>query len=142
MSVWFVYLHHFYRHYLFHKKNLVLQHLINRYMTFISEKFLRRKDIVESKFLISVNYSFIHLISSCCEHITGGLNINFYECVSLLAPESVMCLCVCLRVRSNQNAIKKPHCVSDLSKLDALLHKTHIKVILVLRYQILSCRDP
>ena len=27
-------------------------------MTFASDKFLNRKDIVESKFLISVNYSF------------------------------------------------------------------------------------
>ena len=30
-------------------------------MTFTSE-FLKRKDIVESKFLISVNYSFNHLM--------------------------------------------------------------------------------
>ena len=31
-------------------------------MTFTSEQFLTRKDIVESKFLTSVNYSFHHLI--------------------------------------------------------------------------------
>ena len=37
-------------------KNLVLQYLINRYMTFTSEYLLKRKDIVESNFLISVNY--------------------------------------------------------------------------------------
>ena len=48
--VCFVYLH---QHYL---KNLVLQHLINRYMTFTSELFLKIKDIVESNLLISVNY--------------------------------------------------------------------------------------
>ena len=41
-----------------HKKNLVLQHLINIYMTFASEQFLKREDIVESKFLILVKYSF------------------------------------------------------------------------------------
>ena len=31
----------------------------NRCMTFISEQSLKRNNIVESKFLISVNYSFI-----------------------------------------------------------------------------------
>ena len=45
-----------------------------------------------------------------------------------------MALCVCVRVRvrvrvrvcviSNQNTSKKPHYMSDLSKFDALLHKT------------------
>ena len=50
VCVCFVYLH---QHYL---KNLVLQHQINRYMTFTSELFLKIKDIVESNFLISVNY--------------------------------------------------------------------------------------
>ena len=39
----------------FHRKNLVLQHLINRYMTSTMNNFW--KDIVESKFLISENYS-------------------------------------------------------------------------------------
>ena len=38
-----------------------------------------------------------------------------------------MC-CVFLYVISNQSTSKKPHYVSDLSKLDALLHKTHIRV--------------
>ena len=37
-----------------------------------------------------------------------------------------VCLCVC--VISNQTTSKKLH-VSDLSKLDALLHKTRIKVL-------------
>ena len=46
----FVYLHQYYFN------NLVLQHLINRYMTFTSELFLKIKDIVKSKFLILVNY--------------------------------------------------------------------------------------
>ena len=35
--------------------------LINRYTTFAIE-FLKRKDNLESKFLISVNYSFNHLM--------------------------------------------------------------------------------
>ena len=34
-----------------------LKHLINRYVNFANQQFLRRKDIVESKFLIAVNYS-------------------------------------------------------------------------------------
>ena len=35
---------------------------------------------------------------SCCEHITSGVNIYLYWCVSLLAPECVVCLCMCLFV--------------------------------------------
>ena len=42
----------------------------------------------------------------------------FYGCVS----PCVCCVSVC--VISNQSTSKKPHYVSDLSKLDALLHKT------------------
>ena len=40
---------------------------------------------------------------------------------SPLAPERAVCLCVCVIL--NQNTSKNPH-VSDLSKRDALLHKT------------------
>ena len=38
---------------------------------------------------------------SCCEHITGGVNIYLHGCVCLLAPECAVylsvcvCLCVC-----------------------------------------------
>ena len=42
-------------------------------------------------------------------------------------------LCVCVCVISNQSTSKKPHYLSDLSKPDSLLHKTHIKVLLILR---------
>ena len=38
----------------------------------------------------------------------------------------------------NQSTIEKPHYVSDLSKADALLHKTRIKVLLVPRLNISS----
>ena len=31
---------------------------------------------------------------SCCEHITGGVNIHLYGRVSLLAPECVF-VCAC-----------------------------------------------
>ena len=98
---------------------------------------------------------------SCCEHITGSINVYLYECVSLLARVCVcvcvcvcacVCLCVvcvcscvhvcaCVCVISNQSTSKKPH-VWDLSKLDALMHKAHIKVLLVVRYQGWTCVDP
>ena len=59
---------------------------------------------------------------SCCEPITGAAKIYLYGCVILLPSECVVCLCVC--AISNQSTSKKPH-VSDLGKLDVLLHKTH-----------------
>ena len=49
-------------------------------------------------------------------------------CVSLLPLWACcVCVCVCVCIISNQSTSKKPHNVSGLSKLDALLHKTHIK---------------
>ena len=77
---------------------------------------------------------------SCCEHITGAVNIYLCRGVSLQALECVVCVFVC--VISNKSTSKKPHYFSDLSKLDSLLHKTHIKVLLVLKYQGLTCVDP
>ena len=64
--------------------------------------------------------------------------------VEVYWPLSMLCVCVCVRVCvcvcviSNESTSKKPH-VSDFNKLDALLHKTHIKVLLVLRYQGSTC---
>ena len=49
------------------------------------------------------------------------------------APESVVLVCVC--VISNQSTSKKPYYVSDFGKLNTLLHKTYIKVLLLLRYR-------
>ena len=31
-------------------------------------------------------------IYSCCENITGGVNIYFYVCLSLLVPVCVLCV--------------------------------------------------
>ena len=65
---------------------------------------------------------------SFCEHIIGGANIYLHGCVSILVPEYAMCLCMCVvcvcvyQIRVQQ---KKKH-MSDVSKLDALLHKTLI----------------
>ena len=56
-----------------------------------------------------------------------------------------VCVCVCVffvGVILNQSTRKKSDDVSDLSKSHALLHKTHIKVLLVLRHQGLTCVDP
>ena len=41
----------------FHGKNLVVLNIINIYVTSTSAKFLKSKDTVQNKFLISVNYS-------------------------------------------------------------------------------------
>ena len=57
---------------------------------------------------------------------------SIYMGVSVYCPECTVCLCFC--VISNQSTSTKPHYVPDLSKLDNLLHKTHTKVLLVLRY--------
>ena len=94
-------------------------------MTFTSEQFLKRKDIVESKFLRSVNYSFnvikIAAVSRWCKYIFTwvGQSTGPWVC------------CVSLCVISNQSTSKKPHCVLDFSKLDALLHKTLIKFLML-----------
>ena len=64
--------------------------------------------------------------------MAGGANMYLYRCVSLLAPECDVCPCV----TSNQSTSKKPQYVSDHSKCNALLHKTHCKVLLVLKYQV------
>ena len=52
-------------------------------------------------------------------------HIYLYGRVSLLAR--VFCVFVCV--------FAKEHIFSDLSTLDALLHKAHSKVLLVIRYQ-------
>ena len=49
---------------------------------------------------------------------------------------SVLCVSVCLceGVAYQIRVTLKKHYVSDLGKLDALLHKKHLKVLLALRY--------
>ena len=77
---------------------------------------------------------------SCCEHITGDVNINLYGCVSLLDPECAAYVFFFVCVISNQS-ISKKHIMSGLNH-GSLLHKTHIKVLLLLRYHGLICVDP
>ena len=91
---------------------------------------MKRKEILESTFLISVNYSFSVIKIAAVS--TSGVNIYLHG-VSVYWPLSVLCVFVC--VISNQSTNRKTHHVSDLSKLDTLLHKTHMKVFLAPRYQ-------
>ena len=114
----------------FHRKNLVLLHLIKR--------LLQVSNFWKEKTLWKVNFWY-----SCYEHITGGADIYLYGCVSLLAHECVVCVCVCLCVCmiSNQSTSKKRH-MSEISKLDSLLHKTRNKVLPIIRCQSLTHIDP
>ena len=95
---------------------------------------------MESKFLISVNYSFNVIKDSCRENITGDINIYLHGCNSLLVPECAvcvyMCVCVC-DIKSEYQ--KKSHYVSDLSKLDTSLHETQSTVLQVPRLN--RCRS-
>ena len=74
--------------------------------------------------------------------MADGVNVYLHGCVSLLVPECTVSLCVYVCVISNQSTSKKPYYVLDLSKRDAMLHKTHIEVVLELRYQGSTCIDP
>ena len=51
-------------------------------------------------FLMSVKHSFnvIKIAPGCCEHITDGVNIYLYGCLSLLTLECNVCLCMCICV--------------------------------------------
>ena len=116
--------------FVFQGKNLVLLNLINRYVS----------NIWKAKTLgNSVKYIFdiTELFTQCnrvsyCEDIKSGVYIYLYGCVSLQVPVYILCLCMC--VISNQSTSKKTYYLSDLSKLDSLMHKTHSKVLLVLWY--------
>ena len=72
---------------------------------------------------------------SCCEHI--NVDDNIYLCVSPWVPACAVCVFV--RVCDiKSECLQKPwpcHLWKNYDKLDALLHKTYVKVLLVLRYQ-------
>ena len=56
---------------------------------------------------MSVKYSF-----SCCEHITGGVNVASYIYmvnVSLLVHECALCVCVCVFVYDIKSVPAKKH---------------------------------
>ena len=73
--------------------------------------------------------------------------IYIYMDVSVYWPMCVLCvfvhMCVFVCVCDTKSEYQpKPHYVSDLSKPDASLYKIHTKVLLVLRFQGLTCIDP
>ena len=89
-------------------------------MSSISEQFLKSKDIAD---LCKVNFCikklFIQCITgSCCAHITGGVNIYLYVCVSTLVP--VCPACVCLRVIPNQST-RKNHVIRGKASVHWIL---------------------
>ena len=61
---------------------------------YISPQLLKTWDNVE---LCKVNFWYQQIIHSmCCEHITCGVDIYLYGCVSLLVPVCAVCLCLCV----------------------------------------------
>ena len=109
---------------------------------------------MEIKFIISVNYSFnvmqvtamstwqvlliyIYVVMSKYWSLTVLYDfvcmcLRVCVCVCVCARVCV-CVCVSVCVMSNQSTSKETHYVSDLSKLNALLHETNSKILLVLR---------
>ena len=86
---------------------------------------LQANNFWREKTLWKVNFWYQWIIDSCCENIAVGVNIYLYGYVGLLVPECAMCLlCVFVFLISNESTSKKSHHVSDLGKLDTLLHKT------------------
>ena len=67
---------------------------------------------------------------SCCEQVKDGVYIFIWVYQSICPWVCFVC------VISNKSTSKKLHYMSDLSKLDALLHKTHSKILLVPRLNI------
>ena len=81
-----------------------------------------------SKLLIQCNTNF------CCAYITGVVNTylhsHIFTRVSLLIPVCVVSLCVCVWY---QRVLVNNHFVSDFSKINVMLHKTHSKHTMVPR---------
>ena len=92
--------------FVFHRKSLVLLHLMNRYTTSTIEHFFKRK------YMWKVNFWYQWIIQcntdSWCEYMAR--DVNLYGCVSLLVPECA-------------------------GYLNVYACKTNIKTVLVQRYQ-------
>ena len=86
-------------------------------------------------------YIYIHCnTDNCCAYITGGVNMYLYGSQSI--NPCVCCVSLYMCVTLSQSTSRKPHYVSDLSKLDTLLHKAHSMGLLVLWYQGSTYVDP
>ena len=68
------------------------------------------------------------LVTNCAVRLC----VYVFACVCVRVCVCV-CVCMCVCVMSNQSTSKETHYVSDLSKLNALLHETQSKILLVLR---------
>ena len=71
----------------------------------------------------------------CCVCTCVCLHVCVCLCLCL-------CVCVCVCVILNQSTSKNPHYMSDLSKLDALLHTTYINTIPPLLLFLLQISPP
>ena len=141
MCMSFVYLHHEYQYYLcFTRKT-------SSYCIWSTDIWLLQVGNFWKKIILQEVIFLYQWIIQCnkdsgSERTIDGVNIYLYGCVSILPPECTVCVCVCSCVCNiKSDTSKKPYYVSDLSKLDALLHKTH-KVLLLQRYQGLTCANP
>ena len=65
-------------------------------------------------------------------HVTVGVNMYLRFCVSLLVTVSVL---VCVYYVKSEHRQKPCYSSQPFSKFDSLFHKTHSKVLPVLRYQ-------
>ena len=72
------------------------------------------------------------LVTNCAVRLCVYVFACVCACVCMCVCVRV-CVCVCVCVMSNQSTSKETHYVSDLSKLNALLHETQSKILLVLR---------
>ena len=107
--------------FVFHRKNLVLLNLINRYIISTSEWFLKNKTLWKVNVSKSVNYSF-SLIQVVAVSTYQVMFKYTYMGVSVYWILSVLRFFVCVCLTSNQNTSKKTLYVSDLGKLDVSSH--------------------
>ena len=138
--------------FVFHRKNVALLHLMNRYKTSASQCILKGKGIKVSfwyQWIMQCN------LDSFCEHMTRGDDIYSYGCVSLLAPEcavyihmgasvycplSVLCIFFFMCVWYQIRVPAKNH-INYQTSVNLLPCRIKYKVVLVLRYQGLTFID-
>ena len=100
--------------FVFYRKNLVFLHqeIYDFYKWAIFEKKIHcgKKIFDISKLFIQCN------TDSCCEHITGGVNMYLYGGVSLLAPDRVVCVRVCVFILFYRRASSVFHYFIDINE--------------------------
>ena len=71
---------------------------------------------------------------------SGTPGMYLYGCVSLLAPECVVCLYLCVRYQIKVSVKNHIMCQTSVKVIPYCVK--HIKVLLVPRYQSSPCVDP